>query len=56
MFGQKSVQTNYSRVHLLKSLTYFAEAKKDSMPRMLAAVEWDGIKEYFVRETPRLLL
>jgi hypothetical protein len=55
MFGQKFRKANYSRVHLLKSLAYFADAEKDPMPRMLAAVGWDEVKQYFLQETPRLL-
>lgn len=55
MFGQKFLKINYSRVHLLKSLSYFADAEKDPMPRMLTAVEWPEIKHFFLREAPRLL-
>lgn len=55
MFEQKFVKTKFSKIHLLKSLTYFADAERDPMPRMLAAVEWNEIRQYFLRETPRLL-
>lgn len=55
LFDQKFTQANFSKIHLLKSLTYFADAEKDPMPRMLAAAGWDEIRQYFLRETPRLL-
>lgn len=54
-FGRKFLKIDYSRVHLLKSLSYFADAEKDPMPRMLAPVEWPEIKLFFTREAPRLL-
>ena len=35
LFDAKYSQTHFSRIHLLKSLTYFADAEKDPMPHML---------------------
>jgi hypothetical protein len=55
LFDRKYAQTNYSRIHLLKSLTFFADAEKDPMPQMLVTLDWDKVKEFFLRETPRLL-
>ena len=40
--------------HLLKSLTYFADAEEDPMPRLNFSADWKGIKSYFRREAPRL--
>jgi len=34
-FHQKFAKITFSRIHLLKSLTYFADAEKDPMPHML---------------------
>jgi len=48
-------QVNYSRVHVLKSLTYFEDAEKEPMPEMLAPIPWAEVKSYFLREAPRLL-
>ena len=53
-FNQKFAQANYSRVHVLKSLTYFEEAEKDPMPDMLATIAWEEVKQFFLSEVPRL--
>lgn len=55
LFDQKYAQTHYSRLHILKSLTFFADAEKDPMPHMLVTLDWDTVKQFFLRETPRLL-
>jgi hypothetical protein len=55
LFNQKYAQTHLSRIHILKSLTYFADAEKDPMPHMLVKLEWDRVKHFFLHETPRLL-
>ena len=55
LFDQKYAQTHYNRMHILKSLTFFADAEKDPMPHMLVTLEWDTVKQFFLRETPRLL-
>ena len=55
LFDQKYAQTRFSRVHILKSLTFFADAEKDPMPHMLGTVDWETVKQFFVREAPRLV-
>ena len=55
MFGRKYTQANFSRIHVLKSLTYFADAEKDPMPHMLVPVDWGEIKESLMSRVPRLL-
>jgi hypothetical protein len=54
-FQKKFAATNYSPVHLLKSLTYFDDAEKDPAPDMLVALSWEEVKRFFTREVPRLL-
>ncbi|MBI2026182.1 MAG: hypothetical protein HYT06_02265 [Candidatus Levybacteria bacterium] len=40
---------------ILRSLDYFEDADQESeMPNMLTKVNWEEIKEYFRKETPRL--
>ena len=53
-FDQKYAQTHYSKLHILKSLTFFGDAEKDPMPHMLVALDWDTVKQFFLREAPRL--
>ena len=54
LFEQKFGQTEYNPVHLLKSLTYFRDADKEPMPHMLQPLTWEQVKQFFVREAPRL--
>jgi Nucleotidyl transferase AbiEii toxin, Type IV TA system len=55
LFDRKYTQAHYSRVHILKSLTFFADAEKDPMPHMLVTLDWDKVKQFFLLEAPRLL-
>lgn len=55
LFDRKYAQTGVSKVHTLKSLTFFADAEKDPMPHMLEPLEWHAVKNFFIREVPRLL-
>lgn len=55
LFDQKYAQTPYSRVHILKSLTYFEDAESEPMPEMLNGVSWEMAKKFFLSEVPRLL-
>jgi hypothetical protein len=55
MFAMKFAKTNMSAVHALKSLTFFADAEKDPMPHMLVPLQWQEVKQYFIREAPGLL-
>jgi hypothetical protein len=54
-FEGKFRQVSYSRVHLLKSLTYFEDARQDPMPDMLAPLSWDDVEGFFSVEVPKLL-
>jgi len=42
--------------HLLKSLTYFADAEKEPLPSMLAPFAWKECKAFFIREAHRIVL
>ena len=55
LFDRKYAQANYNKIHILKSLTYFADADKDPLPHMLEAIEWGAVKQFFLAEAPRLL-
>jgi predicted nucleotidyltransferase component of viral defense system len=54
-FKEKFAQANYSTIHVLKSLSYFEEAEKDPMPDMLVPLAWEDVKQFFTRESLRLL-
>ena len=55
LFRQKFAVAHYNRVHVLKSLAYFADADKDPMPHMLIPLTWDEVTQFFTREVPHLL-
>lgn len=42
--------------HLLKSLTYFADAEREPMPTMLEPFDWEDCKSFFVREAHAVVL
>lgn len=55
LFQQKFSLTPYNNVHILKSLTYFADAESEPMPDMLIPISWETVKGFFISEVPRLL-
>jgi len=55
LFIQKYSLTPYNNIHILKSLTYFADAELDPMPDMLIPLSWDMVKQFFITEAPKLL-
>jgi len=40
--------------HLIKSLTYFADAEADPMPTIFFDADWPTVRNYFLTEVPRL--
>lgn len=55
LFKQKFSMTPYNNVHILKSLTYFADADIEPIPEMLIPISWESVKQFFITETPKLL-
>jgi predicted nucleotidyltransferase component of viral defense system len=53
LFARKYARVAYSRLHSLKSLTYFADAEKDPMPHMLVPLDWGEVRRFFEREALR---
>ena len=53
-FDRKYTQAHYNKLHILKSLTFFGDAEKDPMPHMLVPLAWDEVKQFFLRNVPRL--
>ncbi|GAX90831.1 nucleotidyl transferase AbiEii/AbiGii toxin family protein [Effusibacillus lacus] len=47
------VKMNY--YHIVKSLTYFDDAEREPMPRILTKTEWVNVKEFFISIQKRLL-
>lgn len=51
LFNKKYKNINFNKLHILKSLVYFADADKEPMPIMLKSINWIKIKKYFQRLT-----
>jgi len=54
-FVRKYTGIEYSRLHLLKSLTYFDDAEADPPLEMLTEISWADVKDFFTRESAALL-
>src|SRR3990167_327627 len=48
------VQENFL-IQTCKALVYFEDAEREPMPKMLASISWNDVKEFFVRETKRVV-
>jgi len=46
--GKKFTGVEYNETHLLKSLTYFEDAKKSEFPEMIKPVNWEDIKKFLL--------
>ncbi len=45
LFNKKYQNIKYNKLHILKSLIYFADADNEPMPIMLKKIDWKEIKE-----------
>jgi len=43
-----------NKIHILKSLSYFEDADRDPMPRMIKEVKWREVKKFFKEEVKKL--
>lgn len=53
---EKYGEGRFNAYHILKSLTYFDDAEREPMPRMLEPFDWEECKGYFVREAHAIVL
>lgn len=44
---KRDPRIDWNRFHLLKSLTFFDDAEREPMPKMLREVDWDEVKHFF---------
>lgn len=54
LFERKYKSVDYNMIHIFKSLSYFEDAEKNPMPKMIIAVSWRGVKEFFKKEVQKL--
>jgi hypothetical protein len=55
-FKKRYADTGLSTFHVKKSLTYFADAEKDPLPKMIKPVDWRKVRVFFEKETKNLEL
>ncbi len=55
-FEKKYAGVTYNKLHLLKSLTYFADAEEEPMPQMLVPLSWEEVKLRIITEAKSLAI
>jgi hypothetical protein len=55
LFNRKYKTINYNAVHIAKSLVYFKEADADPLPKMIKAVDWKEVKDFFRQEIKKIV-
>ncbi len=56
LFKEKYKEIDYNMNHILKSVIYFEDAERDSMPEMLTPLDWDDAKNFFREEIKTIKL
>ncbi len=54
-YDKKFKVLSANKLHILKSLVYFADADRDPLPKMLKEVKWPEVKKFFEREVKKLI-
>lgn len=54
-FEKKYEEINYNKLHILKSLVYFADAEDEPMPIMIQQVKWEEVKRNLQEKANRLV-
>ena len=54
-FEKKYADIKFNKLHILKSITYFEDAEKEPMPKMLKPASWESIKQKIVVEANKIL-
>ncbi len=50
LYDRKFETLRQNQMHILKSLGYFADAEEGEMPKMIKAVSWPDVKNFFRKE------
>mgnify|MGYP001599868060 CR=1 FL=1 len=54
LYNQKYKTLEQNKIHILRSLTYFADAEKQTMPKMIKEVDWKKVQEFFTKEVKKI--
>lgn len=55
LLPEKYPETDINYYHMIKSLSYFDDAERETMPVMMEEIEWPAVKEYFLGVQKKLL-
>lgn len=55
LYKKKYSSLKVNPMHVLKGLTYFEDAEKDPDPKYFQELNWENVKGFFLRETPKLV-
>ena len=50
IFKKKYKSVDYNIIHIFKGLTYFEDAERNPMPKMIISVSWGKVKDFFKKE------
>jgi hypothetical protein len=56
LFDEKFRGVSFDRYHFARALTYFADAEREPMPKMLESVKWDDVRRFFEAQAKALVL
>ena len=56
LYDKKFALLKANKFHIIKSLSYFEDANKDKMPRMIKDIKWKEVKKFFENEIRKLNL
>ena len=54
LYDRKFKVLKQNKIHILKSLSFFEDAKEDKSPKMIKEMKWQKIKNFFEKETKKL--
>ena len=55
LLPKKYPKTDINYYHMIKSLSFFDDAERETMPVMMEKIEWPLVKEYFLGIQKNLL-
>lgn len=56
LYDRKYGKSASDIIHVLKSFTYFEDAEKNPMPKMIIPLKWEEVKNFFQNEVKKLKL
>lgn len=55
LYDKKFKALKQNKIHILKSLVYFEDAKKDVLPKMIKSVSWVSVRKFFIKEQEKII-